>query len=117
MKAYPEIGQKIHKAREECGISQEELAKQLGCSQASLSYYELGKRRIYFEQLKKISDILDKPIVYFLEENQQNSSDEESLNNILMEQHLKDILLTAHMLSPTKRKAVLEFIEWQKTRA
>ena len=43
---YKEIGQRLQKAREEAGLSQEELARKLGCTQASLSNYELGKRRM-----------------------------------------------------------------------
>jgi len=67
MKAYELIGKKLQKAREEAGMSQEELAKKLGYTQASLSNYELGKRRLYLSDLKRISQILSKPITYFLE--------------------------------------------------
>jgi len=44
MNAYEQIGKKIQTAREEAGMSQEELARKIGCTQASLSNYELGKR-------------------------------------------------------------------------
>jgi len=46
-------------------MSQEELAKRIGCSQASLSYYELGKRRLYVADLERISNILNRPLTYF----------------------------------------------------
>lgn len=62
-----QIGQKIQTAREEKGISQEQLAKFLGCSQAALSNYEKGKRRLYLSQLEKLSEILEKPLDFFVE--------------------------------------------------
>lgn len=113
MNAYEKIGQKLQKAREESGMSQEELAKRLGCSQASLSYYELGKRRIYFAELERISKILNRPFIYFLEKNEEKRSDQNDFSNILKEPYLKDILFQARNLKPEQRKSVLEYIQWQ----
>ncbi|MBW1819666.1 MAG: helix-turn-helix transcriptional regulator, partial [Deltaproteobacteria bacterium] len=58
MNAYEEIGRKLQKAREEAQMSQKELAREMGCTQASLSNYELGKRRLYLAELQRIGDIL-----------------------------------------------------------
>lgn len=66
--AFKEIGKKIQIAREEKGITQIELSKMLGITQAALSNYELGKRRLYLHQIEEIARNLDKPIAYFLDE-------------------------------------------------
>jgi len=63
--AHPSIGIKIQQAREELGITQRELAAKLGCTQAALSNYELGKRRLYLANLERIAGALGKPISYF----------------------------------------------------
>lgn len=65
--AYRSIGIKIQQARQELGLTQEELAAKLGCTQAALSNYELGKRRLYLASLEQIANILGKPLSYFLE--------------------------------------------------
>ncbi len=114
MKAYEKIGRKLQKAREESGMSQEELARLLGCTQAALSYYELGKRRLYFAQLEKLSNILHRPLTYFLENIEENESRQSDLAKIIKEPYLKQILLQAKELKPAQRKAVLEYIQWQK---
>ena len=114
MKAYEKIGQKLQKAREEAGMSQEELARRIGCSQAALSYYELGKRRLYFAELEKISGILKRPLTYFLENTEESESDPNDLTQILREPYLKEILWQARELKPVQRKSVLEYIQWQK---
>ncbi len=62
---YKEIGYRITIAREEAGLNQTELAERLGISQATLSNYEKGKRRVYLPQLQKIADALGKPMDYF----------------------------------------------------
>ncbi|MBI4765329.1 MAG: helix-turn-helix transcriptional regulator [Deltaproteobacteria bacterium] len=116
MNAYEEIGRRLQKAREESGMSQEELAKRLGCSQASLSYYELGKRRIYFNELEKISKILNRPFTYFLESNEKPKKDQNDLYHILKEPYLKEILLSAKTLKPEQRKSILEYIQWQHSK-
>lgn len=66
--AFKEIGKKIQIAREEKGITQIELAKILGITQAALSNYELGKRRVYFHLIELIAEHLEKPISYFLDD-------------------------------------------------
>jgi transcriptional regulator with XRE-family HTH domain len=65
--AHPSIGIKIQRAREELGITQQELATRLGCTQAALSNYELGKRRLYLANLERIASALAKPLSYFTE--------------------------------------------------
>lgn len=64
---YPSIGMRIQQAREELGITQQELASRLGCTQAALSNYELGKRRLHLANLERIASALGKPLSYFTE--------------------------------------------------
>ncbi len=120
MKSYELIGQKLQKAREELGMSQKDLARRLGCSQASLSNYELGKRRLYLSDLHRISKILNKPITYFLEspgENaEENTRDKDDLHNFLKQQFMREIMLEAKDLTPMQRRSVLDYIKWQKSR-
>ena len=61
----PTIGMRIQQAREELGITQQELAAKLGCTQAALSNYELGKRRLYLANLERI-DTLKRQVDYFI---------------------------------------------------
>jgi transcriptional regulator with XRE-family HTH domain len=65
--ASPDIGMRIQQAREELGITQQELAARLGCTQAALSNYELGKRRLYLANLERIASALGKTVGYFTE--------------------------------------------------
>jgi len=116
MKAYEQIGHRLQKAREEAGMSQEELAKVLGYTQSSLSNYELGKRRLYVSGLQRIGQILGKPITYFLEDAEENPANSENLEGILREPFLKDILYEARELKPAQRKSILDYIQWQKAK-
>jgi transcriptional regulator with XRE-family HTH domain len=63
---FKEIGRKIQQAREEKGLTQSDLALALGLTQAALSNYELGKRRLYLHQIEKISQILGRDLEYFI---------------------------------------------------
>ena len=54
---FKEIGKKIQSAREEKGMTQADLAEGLGISQAALSNYELGKRRLYLGQIQEVAKI------------------------------------------------------------
>ncbi|MFY9119390.1 MAG: helix-turn-helix transcriptional regulator [Syntrophomonadaceae bacterium] len=112
---YKEIGYRIQIAREEAGYNQKELAEKLGISQASLSNYEKGKRRVYYPQLQKIADILGHPIEYFLQPigldarnaNHNNHDGFEEIMQLLIE--LKD-------LPREDRKSVIDYIKWLKSK-
>jgi len=116
MKAYEQIGRRLQQAREESGMSQEELAKVLGYTQSSLSNYELGKRRLYFTDLQRIGQILGKPITYFLDDENEETGGLTALETILREPYLKDILYASRDLKSTQRKTVLDYILWQKSK-
>lgn len=120
---FKEIGKKLQLAREEAGLSQEQLASLMGCAQSTLSNYEKGKRRIYLTQLETIAELLDKPIEYFLESSSNQSSETSSprsisnINDVLDgEPELLQIVNALYELPREKRRSVMDYIIWQKTR-
>lgn len=63
----PELGSKIRSARQECGLSQVELARLIGFqSGVSVSLYESNKREVDAVTLWKIAQVTNVPITYFL---------------------------------------------------
>ncbi|WP_296864834.1 helix-turn-helix transcriptional regulator [Thermosyntropha sp.] len=120
---FKEIGKKLQMAREEAGLSQEQLASMLGCAQSTLSNYEKGKRRLYLNQLEQIAAVLGKPIEYFLESSTpaENNSKEEIKKNIDSalddEPELLQIINALYDLPREKRRSVMDYIIWQKTRS
>lgn len=87
----------------------------MGCTQASLSNYELGKRRLYLSDLQRIGQLLGKPVTYFLEDSEDQSI---SLNHdqFLKEPLIKDIVEALRDLKLAQRKSVLDYIFWQRNR-
>jgi len=62
------LGARIRKSREDLGITQDDLAKAIGCSSEFISLLELGKRAPRLESLLLLADYLKKDISYFLPE-------------------------------------------------
>jgi transcriptional regulator with XRE-family HTH domain len=110
---YKDIGRKIQKAREEAGLSQEELASRLGYTQAALSNYELGKRRLYLANIEQIARELNKPLSYFLEESaiSANAEKGEPPDEIISE-----IINVLSELPTEEKKNFLEYIQWRRDR-
>ncbi len=110
---YKDIGKKIQKAREEAGLSQEELASRLGYTQAALSNYELGKRRLYLANIEQIAKELNKPLSYFLEESAVSANEEqgEPLDEIMSE-----IIKLLSELPTEERQYLLEYVKWRRDR-
>lgn len=57
--------QLLRRVRIEARLSQAELAKMLGVTQARISKYEQGERRIDMLELKRICDAVRLPLVEF----------------------------------------------------
>jgi transcriptional regulator with XRE-family HTH domain len=57
--------QLLRRVRIESRLSQAELAKMLGVTQARVSKYEQGERRIDMLELKRICDAIGLPLVEF----------------------------------------------------
>lgn len=64
-----DIGEKIRELRRSKGLKQEFLAEKLNVSINAISQYETGKRNVDLTTLKKLSEILDVPTDYFIDEN------------------------------------------------
>ena len=62
------IGYKIRIARVAAGMSQHELGLLTFIPQKQISLYEANKCLPTFPSLSKIAQVLDKPLVYFLED-------------------------------------------------
>jgi len=66
MQTWTLIGNRISEARQELGWSTEELARRFKTSGATMSRWQSGKQRISFDDLEKLSQVLGKPVQYFL---------------------------------------------------
>lgn len=123
--SYKRLGKRIQLAREEAGLSQEQLAAMLGCSQPTLSNYEKGKSRIYLTQLQKVSEILNHPAQYFLEAMEPIEDERDkpvaaatAIPNmegapIHLDKDILDILKVLRELPPETRRVVYEFVQWE----
>lgn len=85
------IGDRIRQARENLGLSQEELAARIGKTQPSLSLYESGKRGIHIKDFPLLAKALNVPIGYFFGE---DDIDDELLSIVygLNDEHKQQIV-------------------------
>ena len=110
---YKNIGKKIQIAREEADLSQEELASRLGYTQAALSNYELGKRRLYLANIEQIARELNKPLSYFLDESTVMANAEQGEPR---DETTSEILKLLSELPPEEKEYLLEYIKWRRDR-
>ncbi len=70
---YRKIGQQIKHARENLGMSQDELSKRIGYnSPATISHFESGFRKISLVDLQKVSDALGCSLDYLISSSTSN---------------------------------------------
>lgn len=76
------LGRKIREARERRGLSQEELASEMGLGQRAISELENGKRRLAVAEVPQLASTLDVPLLYFFRETDNGTL----LDQMLLEQ-------------------------------
>lgn len=114
--SYKSIGRRLQLAREEAGLSQEQLAARIGCSQSTLSNYEKGRRRLYLAQLENIAEVLNKPIEYFMQP-LAVESEHSGMEAVLPDQpEIKALQEAIYALSPAGRQLAIDFVFWLKQR-
>ena len=113
---YREIGYRIAIAREEAGLNQKDLAERLGISQATLSNYEKGKRRVYLPQLQKIAEDLGRPLEYFLQPIDPDTEPSKPVSNHNEVTELLMIMSELNELPREDRKSVVDYIRWLKAK-
>ncbi len=64
-----EIGRRVRVQRLARGVSQQQLAAQLGVSFQQVQKYEKGRNRVSAARLRQIAEALSVPLNYFLPEN------------------------------------------------
>ena len=65
---YESLVERLRKAREEAGLTQEEVAEVFGRPQSFLSKVESGERRIDPVELCHFAELYNKPVEWFLPE-------------------------------------------------
>lgn len=80
--AYRILGHRIRQVREDAGLSQEYVGKQLNITQTGYSYYERGEREMSLDTLDKLAGILGKPVEHFLGLDSPLDEDEAELLHI-----------------------------------
>ncbi len=60
------LGERIKKLRESKGLTQKELANQLGLTDGAIGFYEVGKRNPPLDTLNKLADFFGVSIDYLL---------------------------------------------------
>lgn len=113
---YREIGYRIAIAREEAGLNQKELAEMLGISQATLSNYEKGKRRVYLPQLQRIAEAVGRPLEYFLQPIDPVNPPGLSASTQNEMAELLQIMAELSDLPREDRKSVIDYIRWLKSK-
>jgi len=114
---FKEIGRKIQLAREERGLTQMDLAQTLGITQAALSNYELGKRRLYFHQIEQIASVLGKGLDFFVQDESGSASPkipEGEKNN------LRAVFEKISRLKPRELRLLdefLDYLQWRRRHA
>lgn len=83
------LSEKILKIRKANGLSQEELAEQLGISRQSISKWESGQATPELDKIIKLAEIFDISIDYLL---QPNETDELKLKTSILEKQQREIL-------------------------
>jgi len=103
------LGDKIRLARVEKRLTQQQLADLLGTKQKSISRYETNQVEPSISALQRIAQVLEKPISFFLEDENFSYSGRSVTNR---DQDLKGLWERAKKLPPKAQSELSNFISY-----
>ena len=103
------VGSRLRRLRNERGLTQAELARQIGIQQSDLSRMEKGEYRVSLDNLFKILAVFDLDLADFFGEQHEKAEFEQQP---LSRQDMK-ILHLLRELSPEGRAEIQEFLEFK----
>jgi len=71
------FGTRLRFARHQANLTQDELARKIGCSPALINHYEVGRKKPRLKNLKLLAETLDRPQDFFLDERIRIYSEQE----------------------------------------
>jgi len=102
------VGSRLRKLRKERGVTQADLARQIGIQQSDLSRMEKGEYRVSLDKLFKILAVFDLDLADFFGDQPAKVEEQQPLS-----QHDMQILHMLRELSPHGREEVQEFLEFK----
>lgn len=100
------IGHRIKEARHEIGLTQNDVAQQLGIGRQAYSHIENGHSQVTVDHLLRLREVLARPVTYFL------GLDHESPQEITRDE--RDLLDTYRQLHPLSKRAALSMVRGLK---
>jgi transcriptional regulator with XRE-family HTH domain len=79
------VGERIKQARQDAGLTQSELAEQLGLSHPqSISRYERGETEVPQRRLRRIAEVTGKPLGFFLTDDLETQEPPEDADTLAL---------------------------------
>ena len=102
------VGQRLKQQRKLQGISQENLAKQLGITFQQIQKYENGTNRISASKLYELSQILKTPIQFFFENYEKSTQQIEKPSELTTKE--LTLIKSFRQLTPAQQQALISLI-------
>ena len=105
------VGKRLRRRRRLLGMTQQDLASQVGVRFQQIQKYECGANRVSASRLFELAESLDVPVQYFYEglsRRDQVDSDTRLSADILSQKETMDLIRAYYRLGERPRKRLLE---------
>lgn len=105
------VGKKIRQRRWLTGMTQQQLAEQVGIKFQQIQKYETGANRVSASRLWDISDALDVPVSFFFEglETDADSGSTQSVpSDIMADKEALDLIRSYYAIPENQRRRLFE---------
>ena len=103
------LGARLREAREYLGLSQDEVAKDVGVARSAISLIENGQRKVDALELKKLAELYQRPAADFTGDN--------DVIDALMPETVQHLARAAAKLTEEDRAELLRFAEFLSSKA
>ncbi|MBO9398271.1 helix-turn-helix transcriptional regulator [Shimia sp. R9_1] len=105
------VGKKIRQRRWLTGMTQQQLAEQVGIKFQQIQKYETGANRVSASRLWDISDALDVPVSFFfegLETDKEDGTTQSVPSDIMADKEALDLIRSYYAIPENQRRRLFE---------
>lgn len=106
------VGQRVRQRRWMLGITQQQLADQVGIKFQQIQKYETGANRVSSSRLWDIAHVLEVPVAFFFEGLEGQASDaQETRGDVLTDKEALDLVRTYYAIPEPQRRRLFDLAQ------
>jgi transcriptional regulator with XRE-family HTH domain len=105
------VGQRLRRQRSLCGITQQDLAEQVGVRFQQIQKYESGSNRISASRLWDVAQVLQVPVAFFFDGLNEASAQSDMITDLMRDHETVQLVRAYNKMTERRQRQLCQLAE------